>query len=239
MKKINYGFDAPAIMRNLIIFGVLLPFAGLSILSFADNTILKYISYLVIFVGTILFILGTSMYVYGIKGKFKMRDFILNKVTWKGNENVLDIGTGLGIYMIGAAKHLTTGKSIGIDIWRAEDLSNNSVENAYQNAELENVRDKVEIKNEDARKLSFADNTFDVVLSMWCIHNIDDKAEQEKACFEIARVLKPHGTALIGEFIPTHDYAKYFEKAGLKVISSKNYISTAYTLMWMAEATKI
>lgn len=239
MTKINYGFDAPAIMRNLIIFGILVPLIGFSIHYFSDNTILKYISFLVVAVGIVLLILGTSMYVYGIKGKFVMRDFILNKVAWKGSENVLDIGTGLGIYMIGAAKHLTTGKSIGIDIWRLEDLSNNSIENAYKNAELENVRDKVEIKNEDARKLNFQDNSFDVILSMYCIHNIDDKAEQEKACFEIARVLKPNGTALIGDYIPTHDYAKYFEKAGLKVKSSKNYISTAYTLMWMVEATKV
>jgi ubiquinone/menaquinone biosynthesis C-methylase UbiE len=239
MDKINYGFDAPAIMRNLIIFGIVVPLIGFSIPYFSDNTILKYISFLVIAVGIVLLILGTSMYVYGIKGKFKMRDFILNKIAWKGNENVLDIGTGLGVYMIGAAKHLTTGKSIGIDIWRAEDLSGNHIENALKNAELENVSNKIEIKNEDARKLSFQDNTFDIILSMWCIHNIDDKSEQEKACFEIARVLRPNGTALIGEFIPTHDYAKYFEKAGLKVKSSKNYITTAYTLMWMVEATKI
>jgi arsenite methyltransferase len=239
MNKINYGFDAPAIMRNLIIFGILVPLIGFSIPYFLDNTILKYISYLVIFIGIILLILGTSMYVYGIKGKFKMRDFILNKVAWKGNEIVLDIGTGRGVYMIGAAKHLTTGKSIGIDIWRAEDLSGNNIENALKNAELENVRNKVEIKNEDARKLNFEDNSFDVILSMYCIHNIDDKAEQEKVCFEIARVLKPNGTALIGDYIPTHNYAKYFEKAGLKVKRSKNYITTAYTLLWMVEVTKI
>jgi arsenite methyltransferase len=239
MTKINYGFDAPAIMRNLIIFGILVPLIGFSIPYFTDNTIFKYVSFLIIFVGIILLILGTSMYVYGIKGKFKMRDFVLNKISWKGNENVLDIGTGRGVYMIGAAKHLTTGQSIGIDIWRTEDLSGNNIENALKNAELENVSNKIEIKNEDARNLSFQDNTFDVILSMWCIHNIDDKVEQEQACFEIARVLKPNGIALIGEFIPTHDYAKYFEKAGLKVKSSKNYISTAYTLMWMVEATKV
>lgn len=239
MNKLNYGFDAPAIMRNLILFGILVTLIGISIPYFSDNTIFKTINFLVVAVGIILLILGTSMYVYGIKGKFVMRDYILNKIAWKGNENVLDIGTGRGVYMIGAAKRLTTGKSIGIDIWRQQDLSGNNVENALQNAKLENVSDKIEIKNEDARKLSFQNNTFDVILSMWCIHNIDDKAEQEKACFEIARVLKPNGTALIGEFIPTHDYAKYFEKAGLKVKSSKNYISTAYTLMWMVEATKM
>jgi arsenite methyltransferase len=238
MNKINYGFDAPAIMRNLILFGIVVPIIGFLMPFFSDNTFVKYGSFLVIAVGIVFLILGTSMYVYGIKGKYKMRNFMLNKINWRGNETVLDVGTGRGVYMIGAAKHLTTGKSIGIDIWRAEDLSGNNVENALKNAALENVLDKVEIKNEDARKLSFADNTFDVVLSMYCIHNIDDKAEQEKACVEIARVLKPNGTALIGEFIPTHDYAKYFEKAGLKVVSSKNYITTAYTLMWMVEVKK-
>ena len=89
-----------------------------------------------------------------------------------------------------------------------------------------------------AEKTPFADNTFDVILSQFCIHNIDDKKEQEKACFEIARVLKPGGRSLIGDYIPTHSYAKYFKKAGLKVLNSKNYISAAGSLTWIVEATK-
>ena len=106
------------------------------------------------------------------------------------------------------------------------------------NAEIETVTNKIEILTEDVRKLSFADNTFDVILSQFCIHNIDDKKEQEKACFEIARVLKPGGRSLIGDYIPTHSYAKYFKKAGLKVLNSKNYISAAGSLTWIVEATK-
>lgn len=73
---------------------------------------------------------------------------------------------------------------------------------------------------------------------MLCIHNIEDKTDQEKACFEIARVLKPNGTALIGDYIPTTEYAKAFAKAGLTVKSSKPYFTTAYALMWIVEATK-
>lgn len=225
-------------MRNLLIFGILIPIIGFFIPTFFDNDFIKYGSYFIIFIGLILLILGTSMYFYGIKGKFLMRDYLLSKIAWKGNENVLDIGSGTGLLLNGAAKFLTTGRAIGIDIWREEDLSDNSMANALKNAELEGVSNKIEIRTEDARNLNFPDNSFDVVLSMFCIHNIDDKTEQEKACFEIARVLKPNRTALIGEWIPTHDYAKYFEKAGLKVKSSKNYISTAYSLMWMVEATK-
>jgi arsenite methyltransferase len=72
-----------------------------------------------------------------------------------------------------------------------------------QNAELEGVKDKIEIKNDDARNLIFVDNSFDVILSLLCIHNIEPKADQEKACFEIARVLKPNGTVLIGDYVPT------------------------------------
>ncbi|MEO6668518.1 MAG: hypothetical protein ABIN36_03510 [Ferruginibacter sp.] len=50
--------------------------------------------------------------------------------------------------------------------------------------------------------------------------------------------MKPNGTDLIGDYIPTTDYAKAFAKAGLKVKSSKPYFTTAYALMWIVEATR-
>ena len=238
MSKVNYGIDAPGIMRNLIVFGALTVVAGFTIPLVFDDTILKYISYLIILVGFFFFILGIAMFAYGLKGKYRTRDLMLSKIKWRGNENVLDIGTGQGLLMNGAAKNLTTGKSIGIDIWSSKDLSNNSIKKTLANAELEGVADKIEVKNENAVCMTFPDNTFDVVLSLLCIHNIEPKADQEKACFEIARVLKPNGTALIGDYIPTTEYAKAFAKAGLKVKSSKPYFTTAYALMWIVEATK-
>ena len=238
MSKVNYGFDAPGIMRNLIVFGALTVVAGFAIPMLSSNTILKYISYLIILVGCVFFLLGISMLVYGLKGKYKTRDIMLSKIMWTGSENILDVGTGQGLLMNGAAKHLTTGKAIGIDIWSSKDLSDNSINKTLANAKLEGVIDKIEIKNEDARNLSFADNSFDVVLSLLCIHNIEPKADQEKACFEIARVLKSNGTVLIGEYFPTTEYAKIFAKAGLKVKSSKPYFAETYSLMWIVEATK-
>lgn len=239
MSKVNYGIDAPSIMRNLILFGALIIAAGLTIPFLLDSIILKYFSYLIILGGSVFFVLGIAMFAYGLKGKYRTRDLMLSKIQWRGNENVLDIGTGQGLLMNGAAKHLTTGKSIGIDIWSSKDLSNNSIKKTLANAELEGVADKIEVKNENAVGMTFPDNTFDVVLSLLCIHNIEPKADQEKACFEIARVLKPNGTALIGDYIPTTAYADAFKKAGLKVKSSKPYFTTAYALMWIVEATKI
>lgn len=179
------------------------------------------------------------MLLYSVKGKYRARDLMISKIKWTGNETVLDIGSGTGLLMNAAAKKITSGKVYGIDIWRAEDLSHNTLSNAFLNAELENVNDKIEILTQDARSLSFADNTFNVILSQLCIHNIDDKVKQEKACFEIARVLKSNGIALIEDYIPTHAYAKAFQKAGLYVISSKNYFITALSLTWIVEVTKL
>lgn len=238
MKKVNYGFDAPGIMRNLISFGALVLSIGFAFPLYSDNTNLKYFSYFVIVLGAVFFILGLAMFAYGLKGKYRIRDLMLSKINWKGDENVLDVGTGQGLLMNGAAKHLTTGKSIGIDIWSSKDLSDNSLSKTLANAELEGVSDKIEVRNEDARSLTFADNSFDVVLSLLCVHNIEPKEDQKKACLEIARVLKPKGIALIGDYIPTTDYAKVFVEAGLIVKSSKPYFTTALALMWIVEATK-
>ena len=239
MNKVNYGVDAPGIMRNLLLVGGLVLAGGIILPVFTEVVILKYIGYVLIVAGAVFFFLGVAMFAYSVKGKYRTRDLMLSKIKWTGNEMVLDVGTGQGMLMNGAAKHLTTGKSIGIDIWSSKDLSENSISKTKENAALEGVTDKIEIKDEDARNLSFADNSFDVIFSLLCIHNIEPKADQEKACFEIARVLKPNGMAIIGDYVPTSDYAKAFAKAGLTVKSSRQYFTTAYALMWIVEATKL
>ena len=238
MSKVNYGVDAPDIMRNLIVIGALVLVTGLAITIVSGNNLLKIAGCFVLLFGAVFFLLGMAMFAYSRKGKYRTRDLMLSKIDWTGNEKVLDVGKGQGLLMNGAAKKLTSGKSIGIDIWSSKDLSDNAITKTLDNARLEGVTEKIEVLNEDARKLSFADNSFDVVLSLLCIHNIEPKADQEKVCFEIARVLKPNGTALIGDYIPTTAYAAAFAKAGLQVISSKTNFTTAYALMWIVEATK-
>jgi ubiquinone/menaquinone biosynthesis C-methylase UbiE len=139
-------------------------------------------------------------------------------IDWKGNEIVLDIGTGRGLLMIGAAQKLTSGKSIGIDIWRQKDMHNNNSQSTLRNAELEGVLEKIELRNENAQKLPFSNNFFDVVFSNLCLHNIPSKEGREKACREISRVLKPTGIAVICD-VPLHskEYCEVFKNEGLKV----------------------
>jgi len=145
---------------------------------------------------------------------------MLNMVTWRGSERVLDVGTGRGLLLIGAARRLTTGHGTGIDIWSTKDLSGNSLERTQANIDVEGVQDKVDLKSDDARKLNFQDATFDIVLSNLCIHNIPEEEGRAQACREIARVLKPGGIALISDFINTGSYQKTFAAAGLKVSRS-------------------
>jgi ubiquinone/menaquinone biosynthesis C-methylase UbiE len=134
---------------------------------------------------------------------------------WRGDEAVLDVGCDRGLLLIGAAKRLTTGKAVGVDIWQAGDLSGNRPEAAQANATLEGVSDRVEVKHGDARRLPVADGTFDVVVTEAVLHNIYTAAERDMAVREIARVLKPGGRLLIGDVRHTGWYARVLRQRGL------------------------
>ncbi len=212
--KPDYGIDAPGVVRNLFIAGVLLLVLGplFPVLRIGPVTILWKSGALV--TGVLCLIEGVLMIIYAKHGKFLHRDRMLAMVDWKGDESVLDVGTGRGLLMIGAAKKLTTGKAVGIDIWSTKDLSGNAMEKTLQNAGLEGVRDKIDVQNGDASAMKFPDDSFDVVVSNLCIHNIPTREARDKACREIVRVLKPGGRAIVSDFIKTRDYVKAFNAAG-------------------------
>ena len=178
------------------------------------------------------------MLLYAKVGKFRHRDRILRLIDWKGDELVLDIGTGLGLLMNGAAKQLTSGKAIGIDIWNKEDLSKNSSDLTWLNAELEGVADKIEIKNENILQTNFQDNYFDVVLSNLCLHNIKNKEERQKACGEIHRILKKNGTALISDFKNINEYISEFRKLEMDTEKVGIYYFDTFPTLTIIRAVK-
>ena len=216
-QKARYGIDAPHVIRNMFIAGA---FFLIVALAFPRVTI-AHVEFLLSpgFLwpaGWFIFFAGL-MLLYSLVGKFRHRDRILAKVNWTGAENVLDVGAGRGLLLIGAAKRLTTGHATGIDIWNAEDLSGNGPEALRTNIATEGVGAKTTILSEDARQMSFADASMDVVLSNLCLHNIHQKPGRAKACQEIARVLKPGGVAVISDYKLMREYAREFTKAGLTV----------------------
>jgi arsenite methyltransferase len=204
--KPDYGIDAPSVIRNLLMAGVVLllvPPLRLGSATVLFRPIAPW------FLAP-----GILMLIYSKWGKFRHRDHMLAMVEWKGPEQVLDVGTGRGLLMIGAAKHLKTGRAVGIDIWSGKDLSGNSMAATLRNAEMEGVRERIDVQDGDATAMRFPDASFDVVLSNLCIHNIPTKPGRDKACQEIVRVLKPGGRALISDFIHTADYVRVFRSAG-------------------------
>ncbi len=117
----------------------------------------------------------------------------------QGDEKVLDVGCGLGRMTIGVARHLNTGKVIGIDIWDKMEIPGNSPERAYANAQIEGVLDRVEFETGNVLSIPFADNLFDVVTSSSVINNLHGDSEKIRAFEEIFRVLRPGGKFLLLE----------------------------------------
>jgi arsenite methyltransferase len=210
-KRPNYGIDAPTAVRNLILGG-------------AAAIVLAVFSYLLdwgltrmatsIAVGW-LGIAGWMVWDSKV-GKLWARDRVLDGLALRGDETVLDVGCGRGLLLIGAAKRLTTGKAVGVDIWQTEDLSGNRPEATLENARLEGVAERVEVKDGDARRLPFADGTFDVIVTKEVLHNIYNAAERDTAVCEIARVLRPGGRLFLGDVRHTGRYIQVLRECGLE-----------------------
>ena len=213
--KPDYGVDAPAVMRNFFIFSI-------------SAIVISFFVPKVVHLGSIQFELRFSLRCFGgwflffalffllyVKvGKHFHRDFMLSLYKWRGDENVLDVGCGRGLLLIGAAKHLTSGRATGIDIWSNEDMGGNSEAATLKNIELERVTKLCTLLSIPAQKMPFPDANFDVVMSNLCLHNIYDRPTRLQALHQIARVLKPGGIALLSDYKRTGEYAAELRKLG-------------------------
>ncbi|MEO7275982.1 MAG: class I SAM-dependent methyltransferase [Vicinamibacterales bacterium] len=216
-RRPNYGLDAPLAVRNLLIV------AALGIISLVTRLLHMWSRQdPIAVIARPLMVAGLSCgamavwMIYDSKiGKVREREYYLDKIAWRGDERVLDVGCGLGLFLIGAAKRLKTGRAVGIDVWQAEDLSGNTPAGTRNNATIEGQAEKVDVLTGDARKLPFDDASFDVVLSSNALHNIYNAAERHTAVREIARVLKSGGQVLILDVRHVKQYAATLCDAGL------------------------
>jgi len=237
-QKPNYGFPLSFIIVQ--IFLILLIVLVLIMFILSENHIFT----LLIAGSSILFISLLFGIIFFNKHFLKNRLKLLNKMikiaNLKGNETVLDLGTGSGFLMIGFAKKLKYGKSIGVDKYsfKSDDLITkifafirinfigNTLKIVKNNVKIEKVEDKCEILQADiTKKLNFPDRYFDIIVScqfFYCIYNKKRQIIYE----EVNRILKKGGKIIFFESKSFMDWdinelKVFFENIGYNVELTK------------------
>ena len=213
----DYGIDAPGLVRTFFLAGAaalaLCAISGIWLNGLEPWSAVAAVMFAV--AAAYLLGMGAFMSYYSKVTKARESERLLDLVKWRGDERVLDVGCGRGLMLVGAARRLSTGRAVGIDIWRAEDQSSNNADAAIENARIEGAGDRVELQTADMRALPFADRSFDVVVSHWAVHNLEEEADRAKAISDMIRVLRPGGSLILADIKNFEVYAA--ELSGLGV----------------------
>jgi SAM-dependent methyltransferase len=197
----NYALRVPSHIWLVLGLGLVGGVAGL-VLSLGDSEGARMIGGVLLAAGVGAGALLLALRaVTSTRARLRARQRMMDAVSWRGDERVLDVGCGNGFLLVEAARRLTTGRATGIDLWRP-DAGGQSGEAVRRNARLEGVADRIEVQDADARALPFADGTFDVVLSGLMLHHAGGGGDRERALREMARVVKPGGTVVLYDLLP-------------------------------------
>src|SRR6516225_3068973 len=204
----SYGIDAPYAAAAITVVAV----ANLAIAIMNAITVGRVWPFLPALF--LLAIIACCLYTT-LRGKFVVWAELLDQLNLRGDERILDLGCGRGAVLLMAAQHLTTGRAVGVDLWRSVDQSGNSAEATRRNAIAEGVADRVELHTADMTALPLEDDSFDVVVSSWAIDNIRGRAGREKAISEAVRVLRPGGRLMIADLRGTRQHQAQLAKLGM------------------------
>lgn len=163
------------------------------------------------------------------RGKFVVWRALLEELGLRGDERLLDLGCGRGAVLLMAARQLTTGRAVGVDLWRTQDQSGNAADATRRNAVAEGVADRVELHTADMSALPFESDSFDVILSSLAIHNIKSRVGRDAAIDQAVRVLRPAGRLMIADIFTTRDYAARLAQLGMTDITRR---SLGWRMWW-------
>jgi ubiquinone/menaquinone biosynthesis C-methylase UbiE len=178
--------------------------------------------------GVVLACIGCGLYT-SVRGKFVVWAELLDQIALRGDEQALDLGCGRGAVLLMAAQWLTTGRAVGVELWRTRDQSGNAAEATRRNAVAEGVVDRVALCTADMAALPFRDGTFDVVLSNVAIHNIRGRAGRDRAIAEAVRVLRPGGRLLIADIFGSARYRARLAELGMINVARR---SLGWRMWW-------
>jgi len=213
-KRGNYGQDSPGIVAGLAVAGAVFLVLGIVVHSGWRWVWYGLAAY---------FLLGVAgMVFYSKVGKLALRERLLDKISWRGDERVLDVGCGRGLLTVGAARRLTSGRVVGVDVWLRGAITGNSAESVLKNAKAEGVAERVEVKEGDARNLPFENGVFDAVVSNFVVHELQKREDREQIMREMARVLKPGGKIALVDFVFTDECVEDLWKCGVEATRERD-----------------
>lgn len=137
---------------------------------------------------------------------------LLQHAALRGNENVLDAGSGAGHTALAFAPH--AGHVISVDL--AESMLAQGRRQAQERA-LTNV----EFRQADVEALPFADGSFDVVVSRYSAHHWP---HPQRALAEFRRLLRPGGRLLIGDIVSYDDFTADTHLQTLELLRDRSHV---------------
>lgn len=133
----------------------------------------------------------------------RVHQTLLSHLDYDGKGRLLEVGCGSGALSIRAALTWPDAEITGVDYWGA--MYNYSKELCEKNAAVEGVGSRCVFLREDANKLSFADETFDAVVSNYVYHNITG-ADKHELLLESLRILKKGGVFALHDAMKPNMY---------------------------------
>ncbi len=187
----NYGLERPDRIAGLLGGGVLSLLLGLAGWAFFPGPISSSIALILLVQSLVLLVLGLLLLWSSLVGRLRLRDQLLARLNLNGTEDLLDVGCGPGVLLIGAAQRLPQGRAYGVDNWVAVGPVLHHKHSILRNAQAAGVSERIALHDSDLRHLPFPPAAFDVVVSATVLHQATTATARTTILAEISRVLKP------------------------------------------------
>jgi len=134
----------------------------------------------------------------------RIHDLIFEYIEFDGTGKIIDIGCGNGGLTIRLAKKYPNSNLFGIDYWGG--MWGYSEKSCIENAKVESVDKQIVFKQASASSLPYNENTFDLAISNFVFHEVNDTKNKKDLIKEALRVLKPGGNFVFQDLFLSNFY---------------------------------